>query len=1350
MADCVNTGSGWGALWGSGPWAGMGGFSPGGPLPAQDPFDIFCVCADGASYLPTYDGVTVNPPLQFVADIPTGDLIVTSNNSVAAIMEIAVAVPASFTYEAVIQFDDLPVNFSTVATERIFLTTMDNAGYAAGLFFSQIGIAYGGASNAPLQVIPNTAGLVQTGKYYVIRVAVSDVLGAVYIYFTELSIAQTNGQTLIAIMPLVPYASLPGSPLEGVHLEVAGIPARPSQIHLDFLCLATGVLIPNLQPIADAGPDQASRTCQIIQLDGNRSFDPENQPLLYYWKLIDAPITSSFNYTGTEGATYPLMVPTGFTNKFHSTSFGGISPIPLSPGDMLVVDGEAYEILTSGTDGNGDYVQVDGVVLPDNWSSKNFHVLLQAGMNTPNDVKSTFFPDVSGFYTFQLVVFDGSIYSEPSKMVVNVLETPLPRGCIPDLSFIWSYLSDFWGLVEDKERIPVVWGGAAQAAATELYTLWQHDYSKSLRDIQRTFIRRWLHLDLFQREPFPELCKTRLIFRGVDSSDLTTAGVVAAGQQLVLSVPYYASLVVCSVSGADPITPKNIAAQLHASLQLVDKRFKVTCIPLSGGNSRIRIYAPFPFTVVAGTTLPFVIGTINEPLVLQGGGVVAGTKTYKAPFSLLGIDIQSDDYLYINGTGVVRIASTADVATDTEPYQRLLLKEDISISAGATWGIAGRIVSTQLDFYTGLVEDEDYALFEISDAEDNSIHYYTCRVLGVGEGTKNALAIGPDEALVDYYTRPDRFSVEFWGVYRRKYCPIEEGITDIPYLQRQIKDVPEDALLRRNIDFYLEKFRGQNAIRFDTQIWQTVGDVPQLLTRLWAEYVYIDNESTIENNFGIPAELTLEQLRSTGSTADYLSAVRGLWYAYINGPTLYNLRVGTQILLGLPFAEEEGIIEELRTDYSPTQGRFLIRDTKAEEIVRSYTFPKALPVEVNPATGVAYVVGDTVKQFAPLIEGVEVVDWVKDPTWFEVYKNQGLLYEIEKFHKFLVRVDSDAFSLTALMFARSFLLKIKPTYTYPLFLVTADVSDLTNEISVTDELMYLGKLSLYDMSSAIALWVRPPAFGTALTDFVEGMVQTYGSATMSDEPDPSPGEKLVAGDTPPTPFVGELSSHWQNAADTSSDPTVSPPVYPTPTLETTFGADRPFMLPQAHMIGLQTDARYVAPALPTADSVFVADRPVWNGVDAPMTFGQQFLLHIPPGSTGALLMEYLFPTYGLTVNGVQIRIKGLPTTDSEVFIVEVFVNGVLEFQETFTHTLNSYEIFYTNLGAPYVPPICEAMTLGSFVIAANDEVQVRIRSDTGLLMRPFLNAITVILGECVAWTSGVNVPADTYYGVKLL
>lgn len=1349
MATCASTSGGFGALWASGPWAGVGGFTPGGPLPNVDPFDIFCVCAEAASYLPTYDNVVAVPPGQFIADIPTGDLIVVSNNGTAAVMDITVAVPSSFTYEAVIQFDDLPVNFATVATQRVFISCVDTAGYAAGIFFSQVGLAYGGASNGAFQIIPNTSGIVQTGKYYVLRVAVSATLGAAYIYFTELSIAEISGQQLIAIMPLIDSSSLPPV-IEGAHIDIAGTPANPSQIHLDFFCLATGVLIANLQPIADAGPDIASRTCQVVQLDGSRSFDPESQPLLYTWKLIDTPLNSQYNYTGVDGATYPLAIPTGFTNKFHSTAFGGATPIPIAVGDIVMVDGDAYEIVSSGTDINGDYVQVDGVVLPDSWSGKAFHVIKQNGVEGAATVKATFFPDVSGFYTFQLRVFDGSLYSEPSRIVVNVLDTPLPRGCIPDLSFLWNYLSDFWQLVEEKERVDVVWGGAAQSAATELYTLWQHDYSKSIRDVQRQFIRRWLHLDLFQREPFPEICKYHDVWRGTDSTDIATAGVAANGQQVVLAIPYFTDLVVASVTGGALITPKNIAAQLTTALQSVDKRFKVTAIPLSGGLSRLRIYAPFPFTVGAGTTLPFTVGTANEPLVLQSGGAIVGVNAYKAPFSLLGIDIKDNDYLRVEGVGVVRIASIADVATDSEPYQRILLKDALPLSAGVDWGIVGRVTSTQLDFYTGLVSEGDYALFEVADNELNQLRYFTAPVLGALEGTKNSVAIGPDEGLMDYFTRPSRFTVEFWGIYRRGYMPVESTIVDMPYLHRRIKDVPDDAVLRKNVDFFLENFRGQRCVRFVTDIWQESAGVPLLLPRLWAEYVYVDNEETIENNFGIPVDLTIEQLRETGSTADYLSAVRGLWYAYINGPTLYNLRVGIQILLGLPFAEEEGTIEEIRLDYSPTQGRILLKDTKTTEIVRSYHFPKALALETNPATGVTYALGDTVKQFAPLVEGASVVDWIKDPKWFEVYMNQGLLYEIEKFHRFLVKVDSDAFSLSALLFARSFVLRIKPTYTFPLFLVTADVSDATNEISVTDQTDFLGSLSLFDMSSAISLWVRPPAFGTSLATFVAQMVNTYGSATMLDEPDPSPGDKPTAGDTPPTPYAGELSSHWQNALDTSSNPADALPTYPTPVLETTWGADRPLMLPQAHMIGLATDSRYVAPALPTLDSVFTADRPVWSGADKPLVFGQQFLLHLPAGATGALLMEYAFPSYGLAVNGVQVRIKGIPTTGSNSFIIEVFVNGVLEFQETITHNLEEYENFFTSLGAPYIPPVCNTLTLGSFSFSPGDEIQVRIRSSTGLQMRPFLHAISVILGECVAWTPGVNMGVDTYYGVKLL
>lgn len=41
-----------------------------------------------------------------------------------------------------------------------------------------------------------------------------------------------------------------------------------------------------------------------------------------------------------------------------------------------------------------------------------------------------------------------------------------------------------------------------QVIGAELLHLWEVDYGKSLKDIQRTVARRWLHYDLLLREPF--------------------------------------------------------------------------------------------------------------------------------------------------------------------------------------------------------------------------------------------------------------------------------------------------------------------------------------------------------------------------------------------------------------------------------------------------------------------------------------------------------------------------------------------------------------------------------------------------------------------------------------------------------------------------------------------------------------------------------------------------------------------------------------------------------------------------------------------------------------------------------
>jgi hypothetical protein len=102
-------------------------------------------------------------------------------------------------------------------------------------------------------------------------------------------------------------------------------------------------------------------------LDGTRSFDPEGVPLLYSWRLIGGPLDSSFVERLSDGSTYPLTVPTGFTSKFHSDALQAVHNVDnIVVGDVLLVDDEVYDIVSTGTDANGFFVLLAAEILPDN------------------------------------------------------------------------------------------------------------------------------------------------------------------------------------------------------------------------------------------------------------------------------------------------------------------------------------------------------------------------------------------------------------------------------------------------------------------------------------------------------------------------------------------------------------------------------------------------------------------------------------------------------------------------------------------------------------------------------------------------------------------------------------------------------------------------------------------------------------------------------------------------------------------------------------------------------------------------------------------------------------------------
>lgn len=1309
----------WGlGTWGLSVWGGTIVLVP-GQFPTSPLFDVYCFGPSiPTSTLPLFAGVSITPGPDFSTDPTTLDMVITSTDSSEGVLHVTSSVGSVSTLQVLYQTTSLPPNFNDVLNEHIFFGTVDVAGPAAGVFLSKAGIAYAGTSTSARQILPGSQDFVSEDEFWLMRIVVSGNTNAVYIYITKLSdIEAGSAEILRYILPIVPYSSCPQDTSSGTWVKVKGNASHPSQIDLGSICLASKAIIPNIPPVADPGPDQAIPTCEILRLDGSGSRDAEGKALTYKWRLIDAPTGSMFGFTGSDGHTIPLLVPTGFTDHFYSASFGGVSPIPISAGDVLVVQGKVYEIVTTGTDINGHFVQITDFLLPDSIPSSNYKIVKQNGISNPTSVNPTFYPDIPGFYKFDLTVFDGALYSTPESVVINVVQSFLPRGVIPDLRFIWNYLSDFWDLVEERDRIDTVWGALAQVAATELYTLWQIEYSKSLRDVQRTFIRRWLHYDLLLREPYPEITPMRVIFRGVDSISILNTGGAYTGQRLDLTIPYTAAPVSITFTGVNPLTPTVIAAQIQAVLRTVDTRFVVTVVPVDGTHSLVRIYAPFSFTVAnTSTTTLFALGAQNQAL--QGvSGILTNPNTYKVDISLLGIDIQENDVLVVRVTDpngdynvAARIIAPIDSAADTLRYQRLALKDALPLASSTTWYIPATAVSSQIDFWNGLVTTGDIAALEVIDEQTGQTLFYQSTVRAAVGSAANMVAFDPT-AIGDFLAAPSRFVVLYWGTYRRTYMPIESLIVDIPTLQRTIKQPNENEVLRRNLDFFLETYRGSKCLRFDPTIWVTSSPVIPV-PRLWGEYNYLDNRPTIEANFGIPVEFTLDDLSQLPSSIDYLSAVRGIWYAFLNGPTMFNLRAGTQILLGLPFAEVTGTITEIRTDFSPTQGRILIQDTAPPNVTRSYHYPSVLSLETNPTAGRAYAAGDTVSAFAPLVKGAEVIDYVKDPKWFQGWMNQGGFFEVEKFHRFIVRVNSAAFTLPSLMFVQNFIKRIKPTYTFPTFIVQEAVKDA--EVDVTDQINLVGRLDVQD-----GAYFSSP-----------------GTVTAWDVPDTSPGQ-IIGGLV--QPWVGSLSSHYKQAYDTDTNDMITGtfPTSPTPDGQTQWGFDRP--ITGNH--GMAAILREVwGGGVPADDEVFVNGMPLVDLVGA--IFSRKHQGSIP---AAGMEVDDAFTAAGVaSYNTLTVLWKGDPGATSDSFRIKIYKNGVLQIDMPFTASSPGGNVTF----ASYLAPPFQITALG---VVANDVITAFIVPDGGGDRRPYYREVVVALcHSTVIWNTGNAVAAGTYIAYRAL
>lgn len=735
----------------------------------------------------------------------------------------------------------------------------------------------------------------------------------------------------------------------------------------------------------------------------------------------------------------------------------------------------------------------------------------------------TMLPDTPGLFSAELVVndgtsmvlppksasIDGSLTSLPSEAICNVSPTGAPLGIVPDLSFIWNYLSNFWTLAEGKELFNTVWSAAAQILSGDMLELWQHDYAKSIFDIQRLFQRRWRGYDFFFEEPnYDDTLYEASIDVTVDTSGYSDSpGLNDYSYDLGTTPP--------------------AGTQSGHMLVLNGQCYEITRI---AGN-RLITKDILPETTNAILYLTSASGDFQLGETVTGVTSSATGTVLEIGWNFLVLDDPSSTDFTVSETIT---GGTSGVNAEVTGYSPATTQRP------RYWQIRPQVVSKQTDFTEEAVDMADTAVFDIFDIDENDHLRVGCFIYGA----RGYTLCFDDAPLVTYQADPDRYEIRFFGVIHRNYIPVDDSVRMLSSLQEVVDvDNVEGApdILIGNNDFIVETitavddrsvqvvnllesyfdrrdygFDGETAAGSATQYFDvpsgglltSLGDVGADLSnhilwidggsryrllqvvsdtrvelvdaalapslsglhwrilnagdppdRSWAETTYVDNTDAIENNFGTRVAFKQDAWLSQTEDLDYLSAVQGLWYAFWNGPTVNNVQTACQVLMGLPFAEKRGTITDIRTPFSSEFNRVLVQDDGDEIVVRSYKFSVELDVAINPETGVTYEVGDTIEQFASVCTGVVVEDYVENPTWFEAIVGSGDMNEVQKYHTFGVTINSAAFNYTNIVHMISYLVdvtgestsKVRPHYTFPIAVVS---STLVDDIDVQDAMLF--------------------------------------------------------------------------------------------------------------------------------------------------------------------------------------------------------------------------------------------------------------------------------------------------------
>ena len=925
-----------------------------------------------------------------------------------------------------------------------------------------------------------------------------------------------------------------------------------------------------------------------------------------------------------------------------------------------------------------------GLGLTYSWSFKQAPIGSQVSADGFKDLEEdssvvSFAPDIIGLYVVELVVNDGSFDSLPVDSSVNtkVVLVPQNLGIVPDVSWVWNFLSDFWTRVEQRTRFETIWSAAVQIIAAEQLKLWQYDYNKSIQDIQELIQKRWLKYE--PALPLDATLSSLILAEDQAGLNAATFLIDTTSNAPQSNQPLLSNLVTVPTSeGNFSLASYGGAVALGRLLQLGDLAFTMA----RAGVATRAVNRGADGTVIptSGTFHGSAFSTGMVGMLLRIlNGAAAGTYEITAVTASNVLTVKN-----LDGSATSFPTSTAGLSYTIFPtvpnFNAFFADQNLvpTQQSALPWRFSSTLTSTQYDFEAQGVSPGDVLTLQITRTDTLRSSNLNVQIVAVDRGrisfvfntmdlvvgtpsrglsaqdqvqlandlqvpglmtspADNSLVYTDQAQLVKATVSSANFKRQFFEqtlsttsainvgpfsitispvrIIRNSKVLVDATIKSIPSLQEYVKqpDVVEQdgnlfqvsegqlfPLTRKpyvvfeNADYVIddeESISGTCAVTngsdlvvipfgdlFDRSVkagdtlnitnesaeletfrilavmdaqtvrvapaldftdgvarFELVRDVPGTFIRfvsglftktmpapqrLWAEVTFFDNNDSVENNFGVLVGVLRSDLSSVGATISYKNAVAGLMYALTNGPTVANLQLASQILLGLPFTTSAGTVIEIdptfkiNADGSPFQGRILIaaEDAKGNPIgiTNIYFYPqgrqipdpvnpgKWLPADpdlsglaINPDTGKEYVVGDHVDRFVALSKGTQVQDYLTTAGLVQEALNEGnSAFALQRYHSFQLIVNADVTTAVDTDLVAQFIKKAKPTYT-KLALALSKV--LEDEITIDDSILFHRDVDVQDnisLSMPVSVsFDQQSVDGTYIT--IEGQMRSF-------------------------------------------------------------------------------------------------------------------------------------------------------------------------------------------------------------------------------------------------------------------